>query len=710
MVFGLALAMGLWNRREAGYETAPASEGVPLAAPEPEPFPEPSPSPAAPAPTPEPPPPPPPTPLEELAALVAFAQGRLERAATPGATIRTGRWERESIDYFAQSIEAIGAPVSDQLAHAYMQDLHSAINEFFRAVIDPYNRYRPFLPAIAYGEDNPQKRELRASWIATVLNIDWPSVAARGTTPTHVDRQKAELRQRFDEIYALGFNSVIFQISPTGDAFFRSEISPWSAWLTGETNFTGVLRDSAGNAFDPLYYAIGLARARNMEIRAWFNPYRITHTLAQYTRGDGIILSSTGRPVTSLAEIRAEWAQIPGTAFYLFYDYVKIGESRYVVDPGAPGVRDWIVRRVMEVVRNYDIDGVHFDDYFYPEDYVDTETFNRWAPRQYFPDIRQGRANWRRQNTEDMIRAVGEAVREYAPWVKFGVSPGGVWKSAAEGNTGFDGGGWDAGTGSPSTTSWSNYHSSYADTRRWVIENFIDYLTPQIYWEWTLGAAPFGAIAEWWGRLFHDFGPQGHLRNASGGYTHAQLFIGVGLYRMEGRPVAKWNNAHEMEGRRTLFRQLAYVSGNPNIHGSMMFTQNQMRLGRENYMHETMLDLRNTLWRYPALVPAMPHLGGTAPSPPINATLTGNTLRWENGEPSPSPMIRPRYFVIYAFPCAWMDIHNPANILAIVPAVDGQIAYEWTIETDATHLAITAVNRLHDESLPSRVINQAPPQ
>ncbi|MCL2198000.1 MAG: family 10 glycosylhydrolase [Defluviitaleaceae bacterium] len=623
-----------------------------------------------------------PTPLtyeEQLAALTSYALNRHAQAQAQGINISLGRHMASDMEAFLDAIHASQS----------MDCLQYAIDTFRNAIIDPADRYRPFLATIAQGEDFPQKRHLRGAWIATVLNIDWPSVEARGTSPAHVDLQKYELRQRFDEIADLGFNAVIFQISPTGDAFFRSEISPWSAWLTGETNFTGVLRDSGGVEFDPLEYAIRLARGRNIEFHAWFNPYRITHTLANYRE---ITLSSTGEPVTSLAQIRQEWSQIPGTAFYLFDEHVKIGENRYVVDPGTPGVNDWIVRRVLEVIENYDIDAVHFDDYFYPSDFP-----TRATPAE------------RRQNTEKMIREVSEAIREAAPWVKFGISPGGVWKSSAAGNTGLDGGGFDAGTGSPSTTTWSNYHSSFADTRRWVIENYIDYLTPQIYWEWTHNTAPYGVIADWWARLFHDFGENGDLRNSRGEHTNAQLFIGVGLYRMDNMYRSarvsvpqKWRNApaYEYEGKRTLLRQEAYNLGNPNISGSMIFSQNQMRPGREHGMRYTMETLRGGMWRCPALVPPMPHLGGAAPSRPTNLRTEGTTISWENTETSTDPLIAPRYFVIYRAATERININNPANIFKIIPAQSGQIYYYVEIpqSVDGYHFAITAVNRLHDES------------
>ena len=645
---------------------------------------------------------------QELQNLISLAQNKYHYSQVQGNNIQVGRHTAADIFAFSAAIQhaiRVSNNLSDEAAIAETIILQNAINYFNDAIIDPNNFYRPFLNEISTGLYSPQKRHLRGAWIATVLNIDWPSAEARGTTPAHVDRQIYELHTRFNEIASIGYNAVIFQISPTGDAFFASEISPWSAWLTGETNFTGTLVASNGMEFDPLEYAISLARSHNIEFHAWFNPYRITHTIQNYNRG--IILSSTGNTVTSLAQIRAEWEQIPGTAFYLFGEYVKLGEERYVVDPAAPGARDWIVRRVVEVLENYDIDAVHFDDYFYPSGYNINDTFARYNNPQHnlisgitFPDTNQGRADWRREQTEMMIRDVQAAIRETAPWVKFGISPGGVWKSAPEGNTGLDGGGYDSGTGSASTTSWSNYHSSFADTRRWVIENLIDYLTPQIYWDWALPAAPYGVIADWWARTFHDFGQNGHLRNSRGEYTTAHLYIGLGLYRMLGSPPAKWSNApgFENEGTRTFLRQEAYAIGHPNIQGTMTFSQNQMRPNRENGMWETMQALQGGMWRYPALIPQMPHLGGIAPAPPQNALLAGGMLMWEDAETSTSQLNKTRYFVIYRNQSPSFSIEDPANIFAIVQAESGQISYSLQVP-DGYYFALTAVNRLHDESV-----------
>ena len=647
-----------------------------------------------------------------LAGLISYAQRRFDNAAPCGTVIRTGRHYPADIEALEAAIEnavkAAAQNPSDEDIENIIQSLSSAVYDFNNSIIDPYNRYRPFLHTIAVGEDIPQKRHLRAAWIATVINIDWPSVSSRGTTPLHIDGQMRELRNRFDEMAYLGFNAVIFQISPTGDAFYNSELVPWSAWLTGETNFTGRLLDSRGNEFDPLAYAIELAREHNMEFHAWFNPYRITHSLVSYTRANNpIILSQTGRPVESLAEIRSEWADLPGNPFNTMGEYIALGEGRYVLDPGVPAARQWIVQRVMEVVKNYDIDAVHFDDYFYPSGWNDDLAFaryntaeNNWISGIKHADTAAGRANWRRENTEMLIREVNEAIKEAAPWVQFGISPGGVWISG-DGSVGLDGGGVTDDTGSASTTSWSNYHSSFADTRRWVIENFIDYITPQIYWDWSLPAAPYGPIADWWGRLVQNYGPDGNLRNSQGEYTNTRLYNGLGLYRMAGNPPLKWSNAyeHDYEGKRTFLRQEHYNLGNPNISGSMIFSHNHIRPREDGGLWKTMTALRNNAWRYPALVPAITHLGGIAPAAPDVISIVDNTLTWRNAELSTEPLSAVRYFVVYRSLQFPVDTSNPANIFAIVPAGQNDGVYSLELyEVNGYYFAVTAVNRLHMES------------
>ena len=627
---------------------------------------------------------------EEFNNLLNFARDRLTNAAPVGAHIVQGRHNLTDIE--ALRLAILDAEQQSQNSYNMLQN---ALDAFRASLIDTYNVYRPFLDEIELGESTVQKHHLRAVWIATVVNIDWPSVNAMGTSTYHVDRQKTELIARFDEMAYLGFNAVIFQVSPTADAMFYSDIVPLSPWLTGETNFTGKLLDSDGNIFDPLEFAIKLARERNMELHAWFNPYRIVHSISSY-RNRSIVGTSSGRTINTMADIRNELSTIENHPFNIFGHYVRYAGGWYVLDPGLPPVRDWIVDRVMEVVTNYDIDAVHFDDYFYPSNFPDHYTFLYHNPHN------KSFENWRRHNTEMLMREVAAAINQEHPWVKFGVSPGGVWKSAAEGNTGLDGGAYNSGTGSRSTTAWSNYHSSFVDTRLLVIEGIVDYITPQIYWDFAHPTAPYGYIAKWWSRLISDFGPNGHLRNSLGNYTTTHLYIGTGLYRLENPPSPKWQGTpeFEMEGMRTFLRQEHYNLGNPHIHGSMIFTQNQTRPGRGNGMRQTMETLRQGAWRYYALVPPMPHLGGIAPSPPQNITINNNTIYWQNSESSTSPLVAVRYFVIYKSLDSQIDINNPANIVALIPAIPNKEYYSFTFDFEASryNFGITAVNRLHDES------------
>lgn len=633
-----------------------------------------------------------------LHSLIKSARRILSGSAAYGVNIRVGRHSYTDIGAFLRAIEqaesiASNPKTTDTESLQAYNKLRLDITSFKDAIIDPYNRYRPYLSTISHGKDIPQMRHLRGIWLATVLNIDWPSLPARGTTAEHVDMQKSELRQRFIEAYNLGFNAMIFQVSPTADAMFASTLVPWSPWLTGETNFIGELLDSTGNPFDPLQYAVELARQHNMELHAWLNPYRITHSLTSYQRGDGITLSTTGKTVQSLADIRSEHKQIPNNVFNTLGEYIFLGEGRYVLDPGVPAARAWIVERVTEILQNYDIDAIHFDDYFYPTNWNDDLTFSRYSPSG------TNRENWRRENTEQLIKDVAAAIKETSPWVKFGISPGGVWVSG-DGSTGTNGGGFTEATGSLSTTSWSNFHSSFADTRRWVIENLIDYLTPQVYWDWTLAAAPYGVVADWWGRLVYDYGPSGSMRNSIGEYTSTQIFIGTGLYRMVESPTPKWRNgiSYEYEGMRTFLRQEHYNLGNPNISGSMIFSHNHIRPNRENGMWETMLALREGAWRYPAIIPAMPHLGGIAPAAPQNVSISDNILSFIDGEQSNNPLNATRYFIIFRQATKEIDMQNPANIFAIIQATNSDGIYSIALDKSGYYYGVVALNRLHDMS------------
>ena len=275
----------------------------------------------------------------------------------------------------------------------------------------------------------------RGAWIATVANIDWPSVEAVGDK----EKQQAEMVWILDSLASLGINAVIFQVRPTADALYYSKYEPTSHWLMGTQG------DSL--TWDPLEWTIEEAHKRNMEVHVWLNPYRVN--LAK----------------TDTSEICADhiWRQHPEW----FWCYAK----QWYFDPGLPITREWICTIVQDIVSRYDIQAIHMDDYFYPypqgkQPLPDMKTFEHF-PRG-FTDIR----DWRRDNVNMAIQAISQTIKECKPEVEFGISPFGVWRNADVDST-----------GSATKAGITNYDDLYADIRLWIREGWIDYVLPQLYWE-----------------------------------------------------------------------------------------------------------------------------------------------------------------------------------------------------------------------------------
>lgn len=290
------------------------------------------------------------------------------------------------------------------------------------------------------------QREFRGMWIATVANLDFPS--ASNLT---VDQQKAELVKLLDLAQELKMNAVVFQVSSMRDAMYESEIDPWSEFLTGKS---GKKSD-----FDPLKFAIDEAHNRGIVLHAWFNPYRASHAS---TKGEVAENHITKR--------RPE----------LVRTYGKL----QILDPAEKDVQDYLVSVVSDVVKRYDIDGVHFDDYFYPYPDVDQTAFpddKTWDEYKKTGG-KLSRDNWRRKNVDDLIQRVSVEVKKIKPTVMFGVSPFGIWKpDEFQGITGL-----------------SSYDVIYADSRKWLQEGWVDYLAPQLYWSTTQSGQQFAKLLQWW--------------------------------------------------------------------------------------------------------------------------------------------------------------------------------------------------------------------
>lgn len=320
----------------------------------------------------------------------------------------------------------------------------------------PVTANRPILTPQKSVENKPPvniqlptvNREFRAAWVATVANINWPSKSGLST-----DQQKAEAIKILDMLQQANFNAVIFQARPSADAFYKSDLEPWSYFLTGE----------AGRApspyYDPLEFWISEAHKRGMELHAWLNPYRAQHT--------------SGGPVSNI-----------GTAKKFPTETYRLRNGMYWLDPSSDKIQNHVSAVVQDLVKRYDLDAIHIDDYFYPykeynggADFPDNPTWTTYLAS----GGTLSRADWRRANVNKFIKRLHDEIKSEKSWVKFGISPFGIWKPGnPEGITGS-----------------SQYDELYADAKLWLNEGWCDYFSPQLYWK-EGGAQSYSALLGWW--------------------------------------------------------------------------------------------------------------------------------------------------------------------------------------------------------------------
>lgn len=381
----------------------------------------------------------------------------------------------------------------------------------------------------------PVNSELRASWVATVDNLDWPSKASSQilNTSERVTAQKAELLRIVDEAVKMGMTDIIFHVGPCADAFYRSSFLPWSSYLTGS------LGKDPG--FDPLGFAVEAAHAKGLKLHAWLNPYRVSMDTKQETINS--LENSDPNSHESIYKRHKDW--------------IGIAYDRFVLNPGIPEVRAWVKDRVTEIVKNYSVDAIHFDDYFYYESKAsyldDDETYKKY--RCNFDN----KVDWRRNNTYLLITEVSEAIKSIKSNVQFGISPAGVWR-----NKKFDlkdPAKIDP-NGSDTEVQVTNFDGSYADTRQWVLKEKIDYIVPQIYWTFEREIARYNVIAQWWANTVKG--------------THVKLYIGMALYKV-GIPSTVEPDWTFEDGVPEIKRQLDLNNSTPQIQGSILFRHLSLR-------------------------------------------------------------------------------------------------------------------------------------
>ncbi|MCF7923424.1 MAG: family 10 glycosylhydrolase [Candidatus Marinimicrobia bacterium] len=389
-------------------------------------------------------------------------------------------------------------------------------------------------PAIAVEQNVQMPREFRAAWVATVANIDWPSKPGLSTA-----EQQAEAISLLDSAVILNLNAIIFQVRPQCDAFYQSELEPWSYFLTGEQG------KAPEPFYDPLTFWVAEAHKRGLELHAWFNPYRAHHPNGQ-------------KNATSVINTHPEIVR-------------EIDNGYFWLDPAVQATQDYSYEVVMDVVKRYDIDGVHFDDYFYPYSSIDFPDDIAWQAYLNNGGTLE-RHDWRRHAVNVFIKRIYQGIKAEKNWVKFGLSPFGIWRP-----------------GTPaSIKGYDQYDKLYADAKLWLNEGWVDYWTPQLYWPTRQIPQSYPVLLGWW------TSQNSHDRN-----------IWPGLFTSKIK-----DEASALENFSQIMITRGMVPDGPgNVHFSMKALQ-------RNYGGISDILLKGP-YSQPVLIPHSPWLDNVAPSAPL---------------------------------------------------------------------------------------------
>ncbi len=406
----------------------------------------------------------------------------------------------------------------------------------------------------------PPNREFRATWIASVGNSCWPSKPGLTTA-----QQKAELIALLDRAAALKLNAVIFQVRPACDALYQSSLEPWSEYLTG------VQGRSPSPYYDPLAFAITEAHKRGLALHAWFNPFRAHHF-------------QSVSPISPNHISRTQPQLVRSYGRYLW------------LDPGDPAVRAYSLRVVMDVVKRYDVDGIHFDDYFYPYkeknsagreiDFPDNATWNKFGASSGL-----SRDDWRRHNVDVFMEQVYHAIKAEKPWVQFGISPFGIWRPKTP----------------PSIAGFDAYAELYADARKWLREGWCDYFAPQLYWGISPPQTSFTTLLDWWN---------------SENVRHRHVWPGMNSLNAGD----KWPPSEIVNQIKVTRRFPAPGHIHWNVTALMRSDALDAALVRDAYQQ-------------PALIPTSPWLDSTPPASPrlnVNPWKKTMTIGWQNTGTEPA--------------------------------------------------------------------------
>ncbi len=475
-----------------------------------------------------------------------------------------------------------------------------------------------FVTTIIIAQNQNPKREFRAAWIATVVNIDWPLNKNNST-----ELQKENLVKQLDSLADVGINAVLFQVRAECDAFYKSQYEPWSHWLTGEQG------KAPNPIYDPLEFAIKESHKRGMELHAWFNPYRAVRDTALYQLDENHVAIKHPNWIIESKKLK-------------------------ILNPGLPEVREHIKNVMKDVLTNYDIDGIHFDDYFYPYgpkiSNEDSLTFLKYD---------RGITNiddWRRDNINLLMKEIYEIVKKEKPYVKFGISPFGIVRNEYAGTNGFN-----------------SYDAIYCDPLNWLENKIVDYVIPQIYWEIGHAKADYAKLVPWWSTVTNN----------------RHLYIGHYSSKM---------CAVDYEGSKAeIGNQVRLNRNTTNVLGSVYFSAKSITRNWSGLADS----MKNNWYKDIALPPVMTWLDSVPPIKPENVHLvttnTGLLIRWnlpniaKDGE-------FPSYYLVYKFNSKnEIDLSKSENIIAKV--LNKETSYfNLNGNSESNCYVVTSLDRLHNES------------
>lgn len=466
------------------------------------------------------------------------------------------------------------------------------------------------LTALSMGARTAPKREFRGAWLHTVYQDQY---LRNGT-----DRNQAWLRAQLDSLRSAGVNAVIFQVRPQADAFYDSPLEPWSCYLTADGK-------APRPYWDPLAFMVKECHDRGMELHAWLNPYRVTAGAKQ-------------RPAA-------------GHLYHRHPErFLRYGGKLYF-DPALKQNREHIEKVVADIVERYDVDGIHFDDYFYPypvkgQEFPDAASYKRYGRGM-------DRADWRRANVDSLIAGVHRTIkRSSRPWVRFGVSPFGIWRNQRTDPRGS------------ATTGLENYDGLYADVLLWARKGWVDYLLPQLYWELDHKAAGYRVLVDWW------------ADNASGRHMYI------------GQDVERTMKAGELDAKLQLQRR------RPEIEGLCWWPGYAVAKNSGGIADSLAAEHHAAH----ALPPSYPWISSEGPWPVEGLALDGETLSWTAAPPENTVEDAVR-FVVYRFDTPDVDLNDASAIVEITPRKE-------FLAVAPGYYVVTALDRVNNESAPSPVVRK----